>query len=86
MRKRYGDPMSLPKMDGKPVLATGSVEGLRALFAVPPETFDQMLVEQFAAVLGELVAQDLMHTISLQTIIHLVSESLHRRKRRASRS
>jgi cytochrome P450 family 110 len=37
MRKRYGDPMSLPKMDGKPVLATGSVEGLRALFAVPPE-------------------------------------------------
>ncbi|WP_437596061.1 hypothetical protein WMF28_26110 [Sorangium sp. So ce590] len=32
MRKRYGDPMSLPKMDGKPVLATGSVEGLRALF------------------------------------------------------
>jgi hypothetical protein len=35
MRKRYGDPMSLPKMDGKPVLATGSVEGLRALFAAP---------------------------------------------------
>ncbi|WP_437580630.1 hypothetical protein [Sorangium sp. So ce887] len=36
MRERYGDPMSLPKMDGKPVLATGSVEGLRAVFAAPP--------------------------------------------------
>jgi hypothetical protein len=122
MRKRYGDPMSLPKMDGKPVLATGSVEGLRAVFAVPPEALDQMLAESFTAVFGEsslfvlsgarhtamrkllmppfhgqrmrlygkqicdlalqhsrdfkpglqLVAQDLMHTISLQTIIHLV--------------
>jgi cytochrome P450 len=122
MRKRYGDPMSCPKMDGKPVLATGSVEGLRAVFSAPPETLDQIMVERFAAVVGEsslfaisgarhtamrkllmppfhgqrmrlygkqiceltlqrsrdfkpglhLVAQDLMHAISLQTIIHLV--------------
>ncbi|WP_433926582.1 cytochrome P450 [Sorangium cellulosum] len=122
MRERYGDPMSLPKMDGKPVLATGSVDGLRALFAVPPETLDQMMVDNFTAVFGEsslfalsgarhtamrkllmppfhgqrmrlygkqicdlalqhsrdlkpgqqLVAQDLMHTLSVQTIIHLV--------------
>jgi cytochrome P450 len=122
MRERYGDPMSAPKMNGKPVLATGSVEGLRAVFAVPPEALDQMLGERFAAVMGEsslfvlsgarhtamrkllmppfhgqrmrlygkqicdlalqhsrdlrpgleLVAQDLMHKISLQTIIHVV--------------
>ncbi|MDI1435327.1 cytochrome P450 [Polyangium sorediatum] len=122
MRERYGDPMSAPKMDGKPVLATGSVEGLRAVFAAPPETFDQMLVENFTVLFGEsslfalsgarhtamrkllmppfhgqrmrlygkqicdlalqhsrdfkpgeqLVAQDLMHKISLQTIIHIV--------------
>ncbi|WP_437973103.1 cytochrome P450 [Sorangium sp. So ce295] len=122
MRERYGDPMSLPKMDGKPVLATGSVEGLRAVFAVPPEALDQMLSKSFTAAMGEsslfalsgarhtamrrllmppfhgqrmrlygkqicdltlqhardlkpgleLVAQDLMQTISLQTIIHLV--------------
>ncbi|WP_437850228.1 cytochrome P450 [Sorangium sp. So ce363] len=122
MRERYGDPMSLPKMDGKPVLATGSVEGLRALFAVPPENLDQLLGKSFTAAMGEsslfalsgarhtamrkllmppfhgqrmrlygkqicdlalrhsrdlkpgleLVAQDLMQTISLQTIIHLV--------------
>lgn len=122
LRERYGDPMSAPKMNGKPVLATGSVEGLRSVFAVPPEALDQMLGERFAAVMGEsslfvlsgarhtamrkllmppfhgqrmrlygkqicdlalqhsrdfkpgleLVAQDLMHAISLQTIIHLV--------------
>lgn len=122
MRERYGDPMSGPKMDGKPVLATGSAEGLRAVFALPPETLDQMLGERFSAVVGESslfvlsgarhtamrkllmppfhgqrmrlygrqicdlalqhsrdfkpglqrVAQDLMHRISLQTIIHLV--------------
>lgn len=122
MRERYGDPMSCPKMNGKPVLATGSVEGLRSVFAVPPENLDQMLAESFSAAVGEsslfalsgarhaamrkllmppfhgqrmrlygkqicdlalqhsrdlkpgqqLVAQDLMHAISLQTIIHLV--------------
>ncbi|WP_437676859.1 cytochrome P450 [Sorangium sp. So ce131] len=122
LRKRYGDPMSAPKMNGKPVLATGSVEGLRSVFAVPPENLDQMLGESFTAAMGEsslfalsgarhtamrkllmppfhgqrmrlygkqicdlalqhsrdlkpgqqLVAQDLMNTISLQTIIHLV--------------
>ncbi|HVK63152.1 MAG TPA: cytochrome P450 [Polyangium sp.] len=122
MRERYGDPMSLPKMNGKPGLATGSVEGLRSVFAVPPEALDQMLGENFAALFGEsslfvlsgarhmamrkllmppfhgqrmrlygkqicdltlqhsrdlrpgqeLVAQDLMHKISLQTIIHIV--------------
>jgi cytochrome P450 family 110 len=121
MRERYGDPMSCPKMNGKPVLATGTVEGLRSVFAVPPEALDQML-ESFGAVMGEsslfalsgarhtamrkllmppfhgqrmrlygkqicdltlqhsrdfkpgmeLVAQDLMHAISLHTIIHLV--------------
>lgn len=122
LRERYGDPMSGPKMDGKPVLATGTVEGLRSVFAVPPEALDQMLGERFSAAMGEsslfvlsgarhtamrkllmppfhgqrmrlygkqicdlglqhsrdfkpgleLVAQDLMHKISLQTIIHLV--------------
>ena len=122
MRERYGDPMSGPKMNGKPVLATGSVEGLRSVFAVPPEALDQMLGESFAAAMGEsslfvlsgarhtamrkllmppfhgqrmrlygkqicdlalqhsrdlrpgleLVAQDLMHKISLQAIIHVV--------------
>ncbi|MDC0743934.1 cytochrome P450 [Polyangium mundeleinium] len=122
LRERYGDPMSLPKMDGKPGLATGSVEGLRSVFAVPPEALDQMLAKNFSALFGEsslfvlsgarhtamrkllmppfhgqrmrlygkqicdlalqhsrdfkpgqqLVAQDLMHTISLQTIIHIV--------------
>ncbi|AUX22523.1 uncharacterized protein SOCEGT47_030260 [Sorangium cellulosum] len=122
MRERYGDPMSLPKMNGKPGLATGSVEGLRSVFAVPPENLDQMLAENFNALFGEsplfvlsgarhtamrkllmppfhgqrmrlygkqmcdlalqrsrelkpgqqLVAQDLMHELSLQTIIHIV--------------
>lgn len=122
MRERYGDPMSGPPMDGKPVLATGSVEGLRAVFSLPPDTLDQMMGERFSAVVGEsslfvlsgarhtamrkllmppfhgqrmrlygrqicdlalkhsrdfkpgrqLVAQDLMHTISLQAIIHVV--------------
>lgn len=122
MRERYGDPMSLPKTDGKPGLATGTVEGLRSVFAVPPESLDQMLSGNFAALFGEssllalsgarhmamrkllmppfhgqrmrlygtqicdltvqasqdfkpglqIVAQDLMHTISVRTIIHLV--------------
>ncbi|WP_437634695.1 cytochrome P450 [Sorangium sp. So ce854] len=122
MRKRYGDPMSLPKMNGKPGLATGSVEGLRSVFAVPPDSLDQMLADNFNALFGEsslfvlsgarhtamrkllmppfhgqrmrlygkqmcdlalqqsrdltpgqqLVAQDLMHKLSLQTIIHIV--------------
>lgn len=122
MRERYGDPMSLPKMNGKPGLATGTVEGLRSVFAVPPEMLDQMLGETFTAAFGEsslfvlsgarhaamrkllmppfhgqrmrlygkqicdlaqqhsqdfkpgqeLVAQDLMHAISLQTIVHIV--------------
>ena len=65
MRKRYGDPMSLPKMDGKPVLATGSVEGLRSVFAVPPEALDQMLAGNFSAVFGEsslLVLSGARHT------------------------
>lgn len=121
-RRDYGDPMSVPGIDGRLILWTGKPEGIRAIFSAPPETFSSFGTDQLASVLGEasllvlsgprhsamrkllmppfhgqrmrlygrqireltlhqtrefrpgmrFVAQDLMHEISMQTIIQLV--------------
>jgi len=121
-RRQYGDPMTLPDVDGKPFLITGNPTAIRALFSAPPESFEPFGVDMLSLIVGDssvlvlsgaqhtamrrllmppfhgqrmrlygqqlqeltrertrefrpgtlLVAQDLMHAISLQAIIHLV--------------
>lgn len=52
-RRKYGDPMTFPDLNGKPALVVGSPAALRTLLSAPPETIDQALTERLSAVLGE---------------------------------
>lgn len=121
-RREYGDPMTFPPYQGKPLLVVGSPSAIRTLLSAPADSVEPLFVERLAAVLGEqsllvlsgarhgamrkllmppfhgqrmrvygqtirdltleltrgfttgshFVAQELMHAISLQTIIRLV--------------
>ncbi len=121
-RQKYGDPMTLPDMNGKPFLITGNPAAIRTLFSAPPENFEPFGVDMLSLIVGDssvlvlsgsqhtamrkllmppfhgqrmrlygqqlqeltrertrelrpgsrVVAQDLMHAISLQAIIQLV--------------
>jgi cytochrome P450 len=52
-RRRYGDPMIFPGLDGQPSLLSGSPEASRALFTAPADTFQPFGAEQLAPVIGE---------------------------------
>lgn len=52
-RRQYGDPMSFPPLDGKPLLVVGNPASVKALFSAPQDSFEPAFVERLAAVLGE---------------------------------
>jgi len=52
-RRQYGDPMTYPEQEGKPLLVIGSPAAIRGIFSAPPETFEPLFVDRLAAVLGE---------------------------------
>src|SRR5262245_10404406 len=64
-RRKYGDPMTFPPYEGKPLLVVGSPAAMRTVFAAQPETIEPLFVERLAAVLGDnslLVMSGSRHT------------------------
>jgi cytochrome P450 len=52
-RREYGDPMTFPPYEGKPLLVVGSPGALRTLLSAPPDSVEPLFVERIGAVLGD---------------------------------
>jgi cytochrome P450 len=51
-RQEYGDPMSYPPFEGKPLLVVGNSSSIRTIFSAPPDSLEPIFVERLTAILG----------------------------------